>query len=590
MSKNDTIEIQKELFKQGSKLGKYQELILGEKGIFKLLKYELIMLSASWVPGALGLFLRSKLYPMLLGRMGRNVTFGSGVVLRHPKKIVIGDNVVIDDYCVLDAKGTDNSGIFIGNGIFLGRNTILNCKNGDIILKDNVNISSNCMIFSASKVKIEADVLLAAYCYLVGGTHHFDDPEIPILYQKRSSKGIHIGSGGWLGAHVTVFDGVQIGHHVVIGAGSIVNQTIPDYAIAAGSPVRIIKRRKGEKSPKRLKKSVTVGIINYNGETILGETLDSVFKQDYPAIAEIILADNCSTDNSIQMVQKKYPQIQILKMEKNQGPNPARNAIIRKSHSELIFLMDNDIVLSPDVISLLEEAFYQNENAGIVGGQIRLYDEPEKVQYRGCHIHFAGGAILNKLDVEEPVVVGAVSAGAMLVDRSKAQQIGLFDEDFIFGWEDGDFAFRMTIAGYPCLIVAHAHVFHKAEKKGIRWVKYQVRNRWWFILKNYNFRTIVVILPAVLLYQLCIFGFFILKGQLLQFVQGSFSVLTSFPRILRKRQEVMKFKRMQDKQVLSGKNIDLLGDADTSRIVRLSSRGLNMIFSLYWFFAKRLIQ
>ena len=117
MVKNDTIEIQKELFKQGSKLGKYQELVLGEKGLFQLIKYELIVLLTSWMPGAFGLLLRSKLYPLLLGRVGRNVTFGTGVVLRHPKKIYIGDNVVIDDQCVLDAKGSDNRGIFIGNGI-----------------------------------------------------------------------------------------------------------------------------------------------------------------------------------------------------------------------------------------------------------------------------------------------------------------------------------------------------------------------------------------------------------------------------------------------------------------------------------------
>jgi acetyltransferase-like isoleucine patch superfamily enzyme len=52
--------------------------------------------------------------------------------LRHPHKI-IGDNVVIDDLCCLDAKGTDNRGITIGNGVFVGRNTILSCKNGDIV-------------------------------------------------------------------------------------------------------------------------------------------------------------------------------------------------------------------------------------------------------------------------------------------------------------------------------------------------------------------------------------------------------------------------------------------------------------------------
>ncbi len=243
MDKTETVEIQKEFSKRGGKLTKYMELILGEKGVFRLMKYEFIIGIASQTPGALGLLLRSKLYPKLLGSVGGNVQFGIGVVLRHPRKIHIGNDVVIDDHCVLDAKGQNNRGIFIGDGVFIGRNTILNCKNGDIILEDRVNIGFNCMIFSASEVRVGASALMAAYCYLVGGTHHFDNPSIPVLDQGRSSQGIQLGPGGWLGAHVTIFDGVTIGKHVIVGAGSVVNKMLPDYVIAAGAPVRIIQKR-----------------------------------------------------------------------------------------------------------------------------------------------------------------------------------------------------------------------------------------------------------------------------------------------------------------------------------------------------------
>ena len=70
------------------------------------------------------------------------MTFGLHVVLRHPHKILIGDNVVIDDGCCLDAKGTDREGIVIGSGVFVGRNTILSCKNGDILIDDEANLAS----------------------------------------------------------------------------------------------------------------------------------------------------------------------------------------------------------------------------------------------------------------------------------------------------------------------------------------------------------------------------------------------------------------------------------------------------------------
>ena len=76
-----------------------------------------VTLASQSVPGALGLVLRQTLYPSLLGACGRNVVFGQNVVMRHPHKIRIGDNVVIDDHCLIDAKGDSNRGISIGSDI-----------------------------------------------------------------------------------------------------------------------------------------------------------------------------------------------------------------------------------------------------------------------------------------------------------------------------------------------------------------------------------------------------------------------------------------------------------------------------------------
>ena len=238
-------EIQKELFSERkSKLDKYQDLIIGKRGFLNLIKYELVILICSWLPGALGLLLRNKLYPLILGKVGRNVNFGMNVVIRHPHKIFLGDDVVIDDNCLLDAKGTCNRGIEIGNGVFIGRNTILSCKNGDIEIGDNTNIGFNCEIFSASQVIFGKNALIAAYCYLIGGDHDFERTDISVLNQSRSSKGITIGEGVWLGAGVKVMDGITIEKHSIIGTGSVVNHNISEYSIAVGIPARIIRNRK----------------------------------------------------------------------------------------------------------------------------------------------------------------------------------------------------------------------------------------------------------------------------------------------------------------------------------------------------------
>ncbi|MCI0515555.1 acyltransferase [candidate division KSB1 bacterium] len=242
-----TIEIQREIFDQKkSALKKYQELIVGRPGLWQLIKYELIITLASWVPGALGLVLRMKLYPLILGKVGRNVTFGQNVVLRNPHKIQIGDNVIIDDAVVLDAKGQENTGITLGNGVFLGRNTILNCKNGDIVLADNVNMGFNGHIFSASRVTVGKNALIAANCYLVGGTHKFDRLDVSPLEQPRESKGITLKENIWIGANVQVLDGVTIGRDCIIGTSAVINSEIPDYSIAVGIPAKVIKNRKAE--------------------------------------------------------------------------------------------------------------------------------------------------------------------------------------------------------------------------------------------------------------------------------------------------------------------------------------------------------
>src|SRR3954452_20776928 len=222
---------------------RYSALVVGRPGLGALLHYECVQLLGQNTPGALGLALRKMLFPSLLGACGRNVVFGQNVVLRHPHKVRIGDNVVIDDNCLLDAKGEGNRGISIGSGVFIGRNSILSCKNGDIEIADGANIGFNCEVFSASRVAIGRDTLLAAYCYVIGGDHDFSDPSAAVLAQGRRSAGVAIGAGAWLGAGATILDGVTIGDRAIVGAGAVVRDAVPEGAIAVGIPARIVGQR-----------------------------------------------------------------------------------------------------------------------------------------------------------------------------------------------------------------------------------------------------------------------------------------------------------------------------------------------------------
>ena len=235
---------QDQLFEPGmTAWQKYTALVVGRRGLGALLEYELIVTLTQSCPGALGLALRKTFYPLLLGACGRNVVFGQNVVLRHPHKIRIGDNVVIDDNCLLDAKGESNGGILIGSGVFVGRNSILSCKNGDIELADGANVGFNCEIFSASRVRIGANVLMAAYSYVIGGDHDVSDPTKPVLEQTRTSTGVTIGDGAWIGAGAKILDGVSIGEGAIVGAAAVVRDDVGPREVAVGSPARVVSKR-----------------------------------------------------------------------------------------------------------------------------------------------------------------------------------------------------------------------------------------------------------------------------------------------------------------------------------------------------------
>jgi acetyltransferase-like isoleucine patch superfamily enzyme len=83
--------------------------------------------------------------------------------------------------------------------------------------------------------------LMAAYAYVVGGDHDFSDPTKPVLDQTRTSAGVSIGRGAWIGAGAKLLDGITIGERAVVGAGAVVRESVPAFAIAVGVPARIVQ-------------------------------------------------------------------------------------------------------------------------------------------------------------------------------------------------------------------------------------------------------------------------------------------------------------------------------------------------------------
>ena len=248
-----TEKILKQLYtgRQGA-LGKYRTIQVGKAGNAFLFRFELCMLLFKNLPGLVGLALRRFFYRGLFKSMGRNVIIGAGVTLRNPRQIVLGDNVVIDDYSVLDAKGGECAGIEVGHDVFISRNVIVSCKDGGIKIGNNITIGANTIIHSVaeSTVSVGDYTMIAANCYVIGTAPYFRDrTDIPMMEQGlEPGKGVVIERDVWLGAGAMISDGSLIREGSIIGALSFVRGEIPAYSIAAGQPATVRRSRKDPKN------------------------------------------------------------------------------------------------------------------------------------------------------------------------------------------------------------------------------------------------------------------------------------------------------------------------------------------------------
>jgi len=233
---------------KGSALTKYQDVIVGNRSFLFLLYFEL----CAWIgviPGALGMLLRQIFWPLLFGSCGRKVAFARGIVLRHPKRIHLGDSVVISEGCILDARNQDtNKSITLGNDVILSTNVMLSCKNGTISIGDSTGINAGTIIQSTNNcpVSIGADTIIGQMSFVVGGgSYNTDRLDIPIRMQGiKNDGGVAIEENVWLGGQVTVLGGVEIGTGSVVAASAVLTKSIPPYSIAKGIPAKVTGNRK----------------------------------------------------------------------------------------------------------------------------------------------------------------------------------------------------------------------------------------------------------------------------------------------------------------------------------------------------------
>lgn len=235
-----------------STLRRYADLVVGaDAGYLSLLKYELITFFCGGVSGALGLALRKIVYPKLFKSCGRGVIFGKNVVIRNASKISLGDQVVLDEGCVIDGRGAGDEGVRIGSRTIIGRGVTVQAKVGPIAIGDDCDIGASSVVHSQGAVEIGDAVVLGGGCKISGGIFQIDLDDgaddgsgQAARGQQRFTKGpVRIGDRCLIGMGSMFLDGVEIGEGCIIGAGTIMNKSLAPNSVAAGVPGKKLRDR-----------------------------------------------------------------------------------------------------------------------------------------------------------------------------------------------------------------------------------------------------------------------------------------------------------------------------------------------------------
>ena len=232
-----------------SAFARYKALVFHRFSWPKLIRYELLITFIGPLPGALGFALRKSLYRGLFKKIGKGVIFGRNLTLNHADQITLGDGVVLDRDCLLDARGAGDAGIIIGNRVIVNRGAAILAKVGHIEIGDNCNIGSGVDLVAQGPIILDANVSVAGKAIIAGGRYVVEQKHDEPGAKYRFSNGpIHIGSNTRIGMGAIIQDGVTIGANAIVAPGSVVYESVPANTVVWGNPARPFRARSTRKA------------------------------------------------------------------------------------------------------------------------------------------------------------------------------------------------------------------------------------------------------------------------------------------------------------------------------------------------------
>ncbi len=241
---------------------------------------------------------------------------------------------------------------------------------------------------------------------------------------------------------------------------------------------------------------VSVIILNYQGRLFIERCLKSVLASEYPRI-EVIVVDNGSTDDSMDIARNFGSRITCIENGKNLGFSAGCNVGIRKCHGEIVVLLNVDTCVRKRWLEALVQPFLEDPRVGLTGSKMLFLD--------GKTIQHAGGEVLpnglcqhtgygkkDERQHDEPREVDYLSGASLAIRRDVLDEIGLLDEGYFFYYDDVDLASSMKQRGFKVLyrpdsVLLHYETFGLKKKSFDYYFRFH-RGRLRYIFKHFGIR------------------------------------------------------------------------------------------------------
>lgn len=332
---------------------------------------------------------------------------------------------------------------------------------------------------------------------------------------------------------------------------------------------------------------VDVAIVAHNARGPLARVFACLEATGAPQ-DRITVYDVGSTDGTSDWIRATWPAVTVRRLDRNVGPDPGRNWALRAATRPYVLLLDGDAYIRPDLPVILRKVFDTHPRVGTATPIVVHADDPGRLQYAGGGLHFICEAVNPYQD--QPVAargqdirnIGAAPAVALLIDRAVADRIGAWDDRYFIGKEDGDFSHRIRMGGYQLLEVPQAIVEHQVKPRSTWLFVPQIRNRWHFLLKNYEVRTLVVLTPALIIHETLQLAMLVAKGHFKEWRQAVRELRPWLSTLKAERAVIQGMREVPDSAILQVAPLIVRADMVGGSAGQMAKRLYDGWLALYW--------